>query len=141
MKQLLLNLLVWMIACSAYAEVFLSFEELKDEKKVSQANGERVLMRGFLYSKDDGTCILASEPNIRSCCLHKKQQIVVLGDFSEVASHQAVDIEGILAADHEQFILSDAAIIPKQSSGIVLAIIVAIILLSGIIYFRIRQHV
>jgi hypothetical protein len=58
------------------------------------------LVRGFVYKKEDGSWILAEEPNLKSCCIGSEKnldkQIALKGDFSNVLPHRAVTVSGKL---------------------------------------------
>ena len=58
--------------------------------------------RGYVYPKDDGW-VLASEPNLKTCCLNKQDDLIALhGDFSACQTHHAYTVIGRLE-DHELF--------------------------------------
>lgn len=75
-----------------------SFSNLLSFDQLSSSNQEMIQIRGFLYQLPDGHLILASQPDLKSCCLGKesllKQQIFVQGDFKPSA--YAVTLEGKL---------------------------------------------
>lgn len=82
--------------------ISLSFQQLVDEKE--QIADQEVLIRGFLYKTDNGQWVLASEPNLRTCCVgssnHVKKQIFL--ENSYVGAHpnaELVSIQGILRKD------------------------------------------
>lgn len=79
--------------------ISLSFSELQT---IKIENNRYVSLRGFLYKNEQGEWILASQPNLKSCCLgtsHKaKEQIAV--SFESLPSlpskGQAITLEGFL---------------------------------------------
>ena len=67
--------------------------------------------RGFVYQTESGEWVLATEPDLKSCCLGKKGQIYLDGDFSRCQSHQAYTLKGTLNGNH----LEGAQLIEKGS--------------------------
>ena len=57
------------------------------------SEGEEVEMRGFLYRTRGGELILASEPDLRTCCLQKGPHLEIEGVPSECAHGQAVTLK------------------------------------------------
>jgi len=95
-----------LICCCWMMQVFaLSFDDLANENTVSQADGKQVTMRGFLYPKEDGSWILAPQPNMKSCCLNTKRHVVVLGDFSNIPSYKAITITGTFIVEPQRYII------------------------------------
>lgn len=77
---------------------YLTFDDLANQEKVATNINTSVQMRGFLYRRDsDGLWILASQPNIRSCCLGRfAQKISLQGLFSDTDEQRLVEVEGRL---------------------------------------------
>lgn len=72
----------------------------------SSYQGQEVKIRGFLYEKPDKTLILAPQPNLKSCCLGRKEQIVVEG--SALPSLFAQTISGIIEMSDDEIRLKQA---------------------------------
>lgn len=94
-KGLRMFLLICWIVLSSF---FVTFDQLDSSLE------EIVQIKGFLYEQQDGRFILASQPNLKSCCLGKesliKQQIIVEGHFKKVSD--VVILEGILKMNPRQ---------------------------------------
>jgi hypothetical protein len=80
---------------------FLQLEEM--ERNSLPIPFSKVHIRGFLYSlpESEGQFILAEEPNIKSCCIHKfKRKIRILGEIAQKEINLHVQlIEGTLQRD------------------------------------------
>lgn len=67
-------------------------------KEQSAFHGQTVNIRGFLYQEPEGQWILASEPNLKTCCIgtSKKvtQQIFLSAPFTAEALRHAVTVKG-----------------------------------------------
>lgn len=79
----------------------LTFFDLEQPSKVQ--SGQKIKIRGFLYKSEDGEFVLASQPNLKSCCVGTKskvaQQIIVKGDSTLKLSSYVVLLEGVLKVD------------------------------------------
>ena len=73
------------------------------ESATSLYHAREVTIRGFIYQSADQRWILASEPNLKTCCvgsMHKIwQQIIVEGEFESFPSNQVVKLAGKLQVD------------------------------------------
>lgn len=59
-----------------------------------------ICCKGFLRQTDDGKWVLSKQPDVKSCCLLKQEDITVLeGDFSHFPTKRAVKIKGIIIKD------------------------------------------
>ncbi|MEX1012661.1 MAG: hypothetical protein WD595_05370 [Waddliaceae bacterium] len=86
---------------------FLSFAEpLTFNDDFFAHAGQEVKIRGFLYEKPDGTFILAAQPNLKSCCLGRTNQLRVEGDVTPSLFVQA--ISGVLRVSNEEIVLTEA---------------------------------
>lgn len=87
----------------------LSFETLSQienqksiadvEKKIGSFHGQEVEIRGFLYQNNKGSWVLASEPNLRTCCVGSQanlhRQIFIKGEFAKPPfTTRAVAVQG-----------------------------------------------
>lgn len=77
--------------------------------------GQEIAIRGFLYQKE-GKTVLASEPNIPSCCLGKenKPYLVLQGDFPP-PSNQIALVEGSIVKEASHWTMAPAKLIEKES--------------------------
>lgn len=100
------------------ASLSLSFDDLSDAKAIEQADGSSVRMRGFLYHKDDGTWILAAQPDVRSCCVGSKEnaqrQVIVQGNILKDNYLSVVALEGTFKSHPNFYVLSDASFIDSS---------------------------
>lgn len=70
----------------------VTFQDLKEGREDGP-----VAMRGFLYEGKEGERVLASQPNLKSCCIDKEPvQIIVEGDMESVNSSRVVFLQGDL---------------------------------------------
>lgn len=84
---------------------------------------QTIQIRGFLYELN-GQKILASQPNLKSCCIGHPdkiaEQLIIEGIREPLKTPYAIRIEGLLHAvkNHEKTIykLENAQIIPESSS-------------------------
>lgn len=85
----------------------VSFQMLKDldSSKMDTASlvDQEITIRGFLYQDVNQKWILASEPNLKTCCVGSekkvKQQIVLSGTFAKQLLGQAVTLNGIFTIE------------------------------------------
>ncbi|MCH9611226.1 MAG: hypothetical protein S4CHLAM81_13970 [Chlamydiales bacterium] len=57
--------------------------------------------KGFIYKTDSGQWVLASEPNLKSCCLGKEGQLILEGNqqFNRCAPYRVYTVKGTLQGD------------------------------------------
>lgn len=77
-----------------------------------------VQMRGFLYKTETGEFILASEPNLKSCCIStdakRDRQVVVVGkEMLEMTPSLTVLLEGDIAMDNDRLHLTNANVVEE----------------------------
>ena len=104
------------LAADLQGEQRVSFHELSHE-----VNENQIEICGFIYQADDGRTILASQPDLKSCCVgtsQKMRQQLVIEDLDRLPStNQAVTLRGTFYLDPEsgQQVLRQSVIIPKGS--------------------------
>lgn len=84
---------------------------------------QTIQIRGFLYELN-GQKILASQPNLKSCCVGHPdkitEQLLIEGNFEPLRTPYAIRVEGLLHAvrnqDHTIYKLENAKIIRESSS-------------------------
>jgi hypothetical protein len=99
---------------------FLCFSQEITLEHLSKSIGEEVQVRGFLYCDADHRFILASTPNLKTCCLlspqNQKNQLLVHGDFSSIDSTKVVLLKGILQTEPQGlYLLTNAELVPQTS--------------------------
>lgn len=135
MKRLNLHLFLLFLSCKLYADP-ITFTDLQN-----LSTNENVQIRGFLYETHDKKLILASIPNIKSCCIGKlDSQIYVYGLPETPSFKNAVTLEGKLSILNDfgtrRYQLDNANLIPEKKSSILttlLTVIIALIIFKGII--------
>lgn len=99
----------------------ISFENLAHTETAQPYLEQEVGIRGFLYQDaEQGTWVLCSMPNLKSCCLHKKQScpIYLLNfTFSGPADH-AVEIQGTLKMIGPRFYLDNPKFVKNSNHNI-----------------------
>lgn len=110
---------------------------LKDSKEFE---GQTISVRGFLYQISDGSWILASEPNLRTCCIEKKQRLsrqIYLPNFQGVQCDKPLTVIGKFTLNPEGtpsiFSLVEGEIGPEetQSKQFIPLLIAALIVTVG----------
>lgn len=150
-------LLFWNAFSYAENSRALSFQDLSGvntiESAASMYHGREVTVRGFLYQSLDRRWILASEPNLKTCCVGSPrkvwQQIIVDGEFESVPSNKVVQIAGTLIVDPvrddknaltQVFRLENPHLVQEDDNGIWLWIVMSVIGLMAILYFAIKIY-
>ncbi len=110
MFRLCLILASFFPCCHSYAleALELSFAQLNvdDVKAIALvANGKEVKIRGFLYQDANKEWILASEPNLKTCCVGSQtkilQQIRVIGTIADQAYPQVMALKGVMFVESQ----------------------------------------
>jgi hypothetical protein len=106
---------------------------------VRAKEGEQLTLKGFLYPAHDweGCWILASEPNLKKCCVGSpdkhKGQVILEGDFSRYSADLPLQVKGrVHFASNGAYLLSEAEVIQKEGSPIwsAGALVVCLVLLG-----------
>lgn len=135
MKRLILHLFLLFFFSLGHAEP-ISFSDLQN-----LSTDEHVQIRGFLYETHDKKLILASTPNLKSCCIGKlDSQIHVFGLTETPSQKTAITLEGKLSISNDfgikHYRLDNVILIPDKKNSIfltLLTVIIALIILKGII--------
>jgi hypothetical protein len=84
---------IFIISFLANVPVWLNFQN-----DLSSYNNQEVQVRGFLYKTNDERLIIASTPDLKSCCIGSEsklsQQIFVKGSWDNIPNNQAVTLQG-----------------------------------------------
>lgn len=109
MKKILMLYILFAFGMLSGGPLTLSFKHLHLPMEVTETtvellieqsafHGQSVNIRGFLYQEPEGQWILASEPNLKTCCMgtSKKvaQQIFLSGPFAAETLRHAVTVQG-----------------------------------------------
>lgn len=128
---------------NSQAPHLLSFHELErkvgeGEASLKEINGSIIQIRGFLYQANGGQTVLASEPNLKTCCVgseaKRTKQLLVEGvHLPNAPSDLAVNLIGTLEIDPTgQFLfsLNNAAISESSRQNLSLWILGSLSLLA-----------
>lgn len=115
----------------------ITFAQLTDANWI----GREVIIRGFLYKKD-GLQILASEPNLKTCCIgaaHKKDnQVVIQNPLPDHPLERTVRIKGRLAYNKGalSYSIEDASIMAEEKSSRLGSLLILGLIGLGIVLFK-----
>ena len=94
--------------------IFTSFQELSSQ----HLDGKEIAIKGFLYKSLEDKWILASEPNLKSCCVGSKEkhdkQIYLEGFLSNDPPLHAVMAEGRFKVRNNVYTLSEVKLIEEN---------------------------
>jgi hypothetical protein len=99
--------------------------------------GKQVTLRGFPY-QNEGEWVLASEPNIPSCCLKKQSYLRLEGAFPHLPTSRAIEVTGQLTYD-KGWILKDGKL--KEASHWSLEWVLPILAVIAFLFFLIRKRI
>lgn len=96
---------------------------------------QQVHVRGFLYRLDDDTWILASQPNLKSCCVSKQpldQRLHVRGKLEKEHPQKVVELEGTLkiASLEQSFHLENASLITTPEASTLPWVTLTVVLIA-----------
>lgn len=148
--------LLLLISCNSWGALPLTFNQLTHEsfEEIKERyDQQEVAIRGFFYTKDDGKPLLASQPNLKSCCIGTKKkihsQIALLGENPSFTSSRAVTIQGLFVVDPTYngeddliglYFLKKYQILPEENGTFVILligilVIVVLVTLVRILFF------
>ncbi len=123
---------MWVLKLIIFSFFFLSFttssqitfEELQSENYFFVPE-QPVQIKGFIYQSPENTFILASQPNLKSCCIgnsHQVAQQIFLKGIDKISTNQIVTVQGILKLQAQEegkklrqfYILENAEIISQK---------------------------
>lgn len=145
MKQIFITILLWTLAWSTNNPVYLSFDDLADEEKLSGLQDSPVRMRGFLHDGGANNWVLASQPDVKTCCLGKKesiQHIVVHGDLANISRELAINLEGILTAHPNSYVIMKAVVVQDKYvlSPFLIGFVIMLGLVTVYVIWRCNSH-
>jgi hypothetical protein len=79
--------------------------------------GQTLAVRGFLYQTAEGGWVLATEPNLKTCCVGRAQHIEIIGNVGPVSVGTIAVVQGrveTLALTHVQ--LLDASLVSEPTT-------------------------
>lgn len=98
---------------SLFSTEMYTFQQLPAE------SGKEIEIRGFLYPNSEGKWILASEPNLRTCCVGNPdkaaQQIQIENLAITDSPSQAVLVRGVFLNEGKYYKMDKAEIIPHET--------------------------
>lgn len=115
------------------------------ERNLCDYHQKDVQIRGFLYQREDGTLILSSEPNLKTCCLGSKdkisQQVIVESQIAYVPSSRSVTMQGYFSISPKwerdgtmtQLYKLEKAIVIPNSWPISSIVFIGIIVFAGLL--------
>lgn len=127
----------------------ISFFELNYKIKEFNPEGNLIQIRGFLYETSDFRIVLATEPNLKSCCvgsaLKKQKQILVSGDVGALLNDRsAITLKGNLEVNHQNdfpFHLTNAMIVDEDRQSFEMFFVMGGILILGAVgYFMWKRE-
>lgn len=140
----ILNLLCF---CYAFAEEIypLTFDQL-GTPALSNVENKQVRIRGFLYQNAQGEWILASQPNLKSCCVGTPskfhQQIFISNHLSPASTAYVSTIEGIFRIhSHNLYRLEQAYLIEESHFPIFEGIFMVFLGMGGWLLYRSKNRV
>jgi len=112
----ILSLFCFRLELEAAQDTFTVEEALSKNSQESLLDKE-IQLRGFVYTYND-MYILASQPNLKSCCLGKfPQNQIWIKELTGADTDRAVKLQGVLVRDKEdRLMLINAAIIKETRS-------------------------
>jgi hypothetical protein len=135
-----------------FQSLTINFQQLSDVDNNTSFHQQEVEIKGFLYCNAKQQWILASEPNLKTCCVGSvqkiSQQIFLDRAFSEVTTGQAVAMQGVLLVQPvknnqnevvQLYHLHNASLIVKEPSWALLTIVLIVLILI-LLFFYHREH-
>lgn len=97
-RRLTLIILAAAAPLSASEPAPLTFQDLENKETVERCDRRYVEVKGFLYKTKGGDYVLASSPNLKTCCTGSKEnvrkQIYPTGDLPFHPSRRSVKLRG-----------------------------------------------
>ncbi len=141
-------ILLWSVSPLSAKPLVLSFDQIGE----SLQDGTLIQIRGFLYQRPNGTLILASQPDLKSCCTREgsevKQQLILKEKGNSLLMQQfAVTLEGIFKIDPQfnldgqlvQLYVLEQVHLVSQNPFFSLWKIMQVVIILILLYFMIRQ--
>ncbi len=123
-----------------------SFRQAANREKLKMLQNQNIEIRGFLYRLEDRSLLLASRPNLKSCCLgaalSPHEQMVLHGLKNPPKTDQAITVRGIFKHDaiENRMELIQTELVEKTSFGFTYLLIFGGLIFSLLlIFFKIRD--
>lgn len=115
----------------------------QDDPSLIELSQKKISIRGFPYRTPSGSWVLASQPNLKSCCigssLKQNEQIHLIGTIPDELSSSAVTLTGkleIAQTKESLYRLKDPSIISQQKISLKLPIFILIALIISFLLLR-----
>jgi hypothetical protein len=121
--------------------LMINFQQLSEIENNPHLHKQDIEINGFLYCNANQEWVLASEPNLKSCCIgagkKASQQIFLDRAFPEINNGQAVAMQGVLLVQPvknnqnevvQLYQLQDSSLIVKEHSWKLLAIVLVVLI-------------
>ena len=80
--------------------------------------GTEISIKGFAYLAKNGEWYLSSSPKLKSCCIEKKEQILlILNTPPQIKQGQAVTIQGVLDRVNDRWMISNCSVHQERGMG------------------------
>lgn len=147
-KQFVFTVCVLLTASSSLFGEYLSISFDLLEKHASSGfsrkyDGKEVKIRGFGYQAEDGRYVLASQPNLKSCCVGASrkihQQIILKGSIPDIPRNKAVTVLGSFATDptyNEEdeliglYYLKNIRLLNEMDEGVVYSLLIFFVVIA-----------
>lgn len=108
--------LLYFLSASVYAEIRVSINQISEEM-----DEKKVEIGGFVYLLENGEAILASQPDLKSCCVgasHRSHEQIALKDLKSIpTTKQPIRVKGILRFNREsgRMTLWESEAVPREN--------------------------
>lgn len=80
-------------------------------------SGDQLVVWGFLSKDQEGNLFIGEEPNIRTCCAGKKNEVSIQGlQGLDSLPQQVIALSGVLNKEGERYFITEAKFAENSSS-------------------------